>query len=101
MNMVLTGNVQLGGGVPGRPGPTTGLDLRGGAIPRSKRGELRGHHQWETDPNNQRIYPALHPGALTRFEGGPNMLPRPRSHIYRRNQQQHRKIPEPVQPAGC
>ena len=37
------GGRRAGVSVPGRPGPTPGLYLRGGALPRAELGDLLGH----------------------------------------------------------
>ena len=79
------GDVQ-GGSVPSCPVPTIALDCRGDALPRSKRGDLRGRNRQKTDPNHRRIPTALHPGALTVLGGGPEILPGLISHSGRRPQ---------------
>ena len=89
-----------GGGMHGRPGPTPGLECIFDALPRGKRGDLRGHHQREIDHDHRLIPPALHLGSLTGLGGGLDKLPVPISHIVRGPQRRHWKIPESMQPAG-
>ena len=71
--------------MPGFPGLTLGLNSRIDVIPWDKNSELQVHHrhQLKFDPNNLRIAPSLHPGALIGIGRGRDMLPGPQSHIVR------------------
>ena len=89
------------GCLPGHLGPTQGLERRGDALPRTKHGDLQGHHQRTTDHDYWRIHIALFLRAPTGLGGGPETLPGPRYHSDRGPQRQHRKTPEPALPTGC
>ena len=90
-----------GGSGPIHSVPTSGMELRVNAHPRSKLGELRGRQRWKTYFDRQRIPPSLHLGALTGLGGGPDTLSAPIPHIVRGPQRQHQPSPEPAQSEVC
>ena len=91
---------RTGGSGPGRMGLTSGMEHRVNALPRAEHGELWGCHWRKMDPTHHHIPPYLHPGALSRLGGGPNMIPLPISHSVRVHILQHLPIPDPSQSVG-
>ena len=89
-----------GGVRPGFPGLTSGMAHIVDALPRAKRGELRGCQRQIMELTHWCLPPYLNPCSVIGIGGGPDTLLGPVSHIVRGPQRQHQPITEPSESSG-